>query len=100
VVSSTAASLIYGSNLPFVDQSRITMPHDSVSLVERLREHGVNYLVISERHTLFEFPELRPLLADVPDNVPEGLHRDTLITTPRRLAIYTVLPASGGAAKP
>lgn len=96
VVSSTAASLIYGSTLTFVDHSKITTPNDSVGLVDRMREHGVSYLVISERHTLFEFPALRSLLDDVPRNVPDGLQRDTLITTPRRLAIYKVLPAAGG----
>jgi hypothetical protein len=96
VVSSTAASLIYGSALTFVDHSKITTPDDPVGLVDRLRQHGVTYLVISERHTLFEFPELRSLLDAVPRNVPDGLQRDTLITTPRRLAIYKVLPATGG----
>jgi hypothetical protein len=96
VVSSTAASLIYGSTLTFVDHSKITNPDDSVGLVDRLRQNGVTYLVISERHTLFEFPALRSLLDDVPRNVPDGLQRDTLITTPRRLAIYKVLPAGGG----
>jgi hypothetical protein len=95
VVSSTTPSLIYGSTLAFVDQSKITTPDDSVGLVDRLRQHGVTYLVVSERHTLFEFPALRSLLADVPRHVPDGLQRVTLITTPRRLAIYRVLPAGG-----
>lgn len=92
VVSSTAKSLIYGSSLAFVDQSDITRPGDSVGLVDRLREHGVTHLVVTQRHTLFEFPELRGLLADTPRDVPDGLQRDTLITSPRRLAIYRVLP--------
>ncbi|MBE0593895.1 MAG: hypothetical protein IH616_16000 [Gemmatimonadales bacterium] len=95
VVSTSAASLIYGSELPFVDHSAIRTAGDSVDLVDWLREHSVTYLVISERHTLFEFPEMRSLLADVPRGVPVGLQRDTLITTPRRLAIYRVLPAGG-----
>lgn len=97
-VSSTAASLIYGSSLPFVFQSKVAPPGDSVGLVDRLRQHHVTYLVVSERHTLFEYPELSALLADVPRHVPDGLQRDTLITTPRRLAVYRVLaPGSGPA---
>jgi hypothetical protein len=95
VVSCTAASLIYGSTLRFIDHSKIVSPDDSVGHVDRLRQHGVTYLVISERHTPNEFPELRSLLADVPQGVPDGLQRDTLITDPRRIAVYRVLPDSG-----
>ncbi len=102
-VTSTAASLIYGSTLPFVSQPKVAPPGDSVGLVERLRAHHVTYLVVSQRHTLFEYPELAELLADVPRRVPDGLQRDTLITTPQRLAVYRVLAAGGapaGAARP
>lgn len=99
VVSSTAASLPYGTNVKFVDHDRIHMRGDSVDLLERLHQHGVRYLVITERHTLFEFPELASLLQDVPRNVPTGLQRDTLITAPRRLAIYRVVPDGGGPAQ-
>jgi len=95
VVSTSTPSLLYGSDLPFVDHSAFRNAAEPVDLVDWLREHSVNYLVVSERHTLFEFPELRPLLADVPRAVPAGLVRDTLITSPRRLAIYRVLPAGG-----
>lgn len=95
VVSSTAASLPYGTNLKFVDHDGIHMPGDSVGLLDRLHQHGVTYLIITERHTLFEFPELGSLLADVPHNVPTGLQRDTLITAPRRLAIYRVVRDAG-----
>jgi hypothetical protein len=95
VVSSTAASLPYGTNLRFVDHDSIHPPGDSVGLLDRLHRHGVTHLVITERHTLFAFPELASLLEDVPRNVPAGLQRDTLITTPRRLAIYRVLRDGG-----
>ncbi len=72
-------------------------PRDSVGLLDRVHQHGVTYLVITERHTLFAFPEMASLLEDVPRNVPAGLQRDTLITAPRRLAIYRVLRDDGGA---
>lgn len=90
VVSSTAGTLRYGAKWDFVDQSRIMRPADVDSMARRLRDHGVTHLVISERHTLFEFPSLRALLADSVVSLPRGLERDTLITSPLRLAIYRV----------
>lgn len=95
VVSSTAASLPYGTNLTFVDHDSIHTRRDSVGLVDRLQQHGVTHVVITERHTLFEFPELASLLDDMPRNVPTGLQRDTLITSPHRLAIYRVVSNGG-----
>jgi hypothetical protein len=91
VVSTTAASFRYGTTMGFVDQDSIMRPGESKDLVNRLREHGVTHLIITERHTLFQFPDLKYLLEDSVTNVPAGLQRDMLIVSPRRLAIYRVL---------
>ncbi len=91
MVSSTAATLRYGTDLQFIDQSEIIRPEETDSLVTILREHGVTYLVISERHTLFEFQNLESLLLDSP-SIPLDLEREMLITNPKRLAIFRVKP--------
>jgi hypothetical protein len=92
VVSTTAASFRYGTNIPFVDLDDILAPKESKELVSRLRQHGVTFLIITERHTLYNFPDLKYLLADEVDNPPTGLRRELLIKDPRRLAVYRVLP--------
>jgi hypothetical protein len=91
-VSSTASSFPYDTDLPFIDQSEIMDPDETGQLVARLQEHGVTHLVITERHTLWEYPDLAYLLADTVPDVPSGLQRDTLIREPFRLAIYRVAP--------
>jgi len=91
VVSTTAASLRYGSTIPFVNLRNILRPDESNELVSSLRRHRITYLVITERHTLYSFPNLKYLLEDHIDNLPVGLRRELLIREPRRLAIFRVL---------
>jgi len=92
VVSTTAGSFPYGTTVRFVPQQELMRPEETDRLVERLRQHGVTRLIVTERHTVAAYPALAYLLADSVTNLPPGLRRDTLIVSPRRLAIYRVLP--------
>jgi hypothetical protein len=90
VVSTTARSFRYGTTVPFVRQNDIMRPDETPLLVERLRQHHITHF-ITERHTLYVFPDLAYLLQDAVPNTPAGLRRELLITTPLRLAVYRVL---------
>jgi hypothetical protein len=92
IVSTTAAGFRYGLTVPFKDSDDILRPRDSKEVASRLREAGVTYLIVTERHTLHNFPDFKYLLEDRLDHPPEGLNRELLIREPRRLAIYRVLP--------
>ncbi len=72
VVCSTASSLVYGTPLRFVSQSSIMRPAETGQLVERLRQHRVTHFVITERHSLFNYPDLRFLLQDHVPRFPMG----------------------------
>jgi hypothetical protein len=91
VVCSTASSLVYGTSLRFIDQNAIIRPQETGHLVERLREHKVTHFVVTERHSLYEYPDLKPLLQDHVPSPLLGLRREFLVTAPMRLAIYRVL---------
>jgi len=91
LVCSTAGSLSYGASFAFVDQSDLMRPDQTKDLVNVLRSHKVTHLVVTERHTLYEYPDLAVLLEDRPKETPSGLRRDLLITSPKRLAIYRIL---------
>lgn len=93
VVSTTAGSFPYGTAVSFVSQQAIMRPEETDQLVDRLRQHGVTHLIVTERHTPLVYPALTYLLGDSVTNLPSGLRRDTLIARPRRLAIYRVLPS-------
>jgi hypothetical protein len=97
VISTTAGSFPYGTTIRFVRQQAIMLPEETDQLVDRLREHGVTRLVITERHTVDVYPALAYLLDDSVTHLPPGLRRDTLIVRPRRLAIYRVLPREAAA---
>jgi 4-amino-4-deoxy-L-arabinose transferase-like glycosyltransferase len=90
LVSSTAGSLPYSTTLRFVDRDELIKPGEEGELVERLRAHGVTYLVLTERHGYANFPSLQYLLADVLPELPPGFVRELLITKPKRLAIYRI----------
>ena len=92
VVSSTAATISYGGRFRFVDFDRIRRGRDGLDVVADLREAGVTHLVVTARHSLFQYPAQAVLLADSLSMVPDGLVRDTLIVYPQRLAIFRVLP--------
>jgi hypothetical protein len=92
LVSTTAAGFRYGTTMPFIDMDRVLRPNQTTDLVSRLRERGITDLVITERHTLFNFPDLKDLLNETPSHIPSGLERELLLKSPRRLAIYKVLP--------
>jgi hypothetical protein len=90
VVSSTAASLPYGATFKFIDRDDLIRPGQESELLERLRSHGVTYLVLTERHGYSQFPALQYLLdKDLPD-LPAGFARELYITEPRRVAIYSI----------
>lgn len=97
VVTTTAKSFQDGLGIPFVEQTAIMPRGDTSGMVERLRDHHVTHLLIVERHSLYVYPELGFLLADTLVGLPAGLRRDTLITSPARLAILRVLPGGSGA---
>jgi hypothetical protein len=90
LVSSTASSLSYGATFPFVDQDQIMQPEDQGHLVDMLRRHNVTHFVVTERHSLYEYPDLKNLLRDSTEDVPHGLDRVLLLKGPKRLAIYQV----------
>jgi len=90
LVTSTAGSLPYGLDTRFIDQDQIYRVKRLDQFVERLRGAGVTTVVVTDRHSLDEHPELEPLLRDDPSGIPAGLHRDTLLLQPRRLAILRV----------
>ena len=92
IACSTAGSVAYRTGVDFVDQSAIMRPGETAKLVDRLRRHGVTHLVITERHTPQEFPDLESLLDDQVSDLPPGLRRELLVERPKRLAIYRVLP--------
>jgi hypothetical protein len=91
VVSTTAASFRYGTTVPFVDLDEILRPAESKEVAVRLRQKGVTHLIITERHTLYNFPDFKYLLEDRLDRPATGLKRELLIREPRRLAIYRVI---------
>jgi hypothetical protein len=91
-VSSTAGSLPYGTGLRFIDHTHLLRDSQVDSLAAILRAKGVTRLVVSERHTLFEFPSMRPLVEEAGSVNWPGLRLDTLIGVRHRAAIYTVLP--------
>ena len=90
VVSGTEASLPYGTQLRFRDLSGLLLDADTDSLTTILSRNGVTHLVVTERHTLFEFPSLRPLLDSPDDNRWSDLVPDTVITAPRRVVLFRV----------
>jgi hypothetical protein len=92
VVSTTASSISYGASFRFVDFDDIWRGQDNLDFVGALRSAGVTHLVITERHSLFDYPSHATFLADSIRSMPAGLSRDTLIVTPRRLAIFSVRP--------
>ena len=92
LVSSTALSLKHSSRFPFIDLNALLAPREWDQVVDRLRAAGVQYLVVTERHEVDEFPQFAAMLEDVPTQVPPGLRRDTLITSPKRLGIFRVMP--------
>ena len=92
VVSTTAASLSYGAKFRYIDFDEIMVGHDSANFVDKLRARGVTHFVVSERHSLWVYPSERPLLADSIASLPAGLIRDTLIVSPKRVAIFSVVP--------
>jgi hypothetical protein len=92
LVSTTAAGFRYGTTMSFVDLDNVLTPEQIPDLVSHLRRQNVTELVITERHTLFNFPQLKDLLSDSPGNIPPGLERILLLKEPRRLAVYKVLP--------
>jgi hypothetical protein len=92
VVSTTAASFAYGSTVPFVDHDKIMCWEEPDRLVARLREHRVTHFIVTERHTVYSFPDLAYLLEDPIPRPLDGLKREMLIVRPRRLAIFRVLP--------
>jgi hypothetical protein len=100
VVSATAGGLAYGSRFTFVDLNNLIHPGEWNLLVEKLRGAHVNYLVVSERHGMSQFPEFADLLRDGPRDVPVGLRRDMRIDSPRRLAIFAVVVDDSTSAKP
>lgn len=95
LVASTIGSFPYGIDVPFIQQTAVVAPNEANQLVEKLRERGVTHLIVSERHTLWEFPGLEPLL-DESTRVPSGLHRELLITHPKRIAILRVVAPDSG----
>ena len=92
LVSSTAATIAYGGRFRFVDFDNIRRGRDGLDVVADLRRAGVTHLVVTARHSLFQYPAQAVLLADSLPLVPDGLVRDTLIVYPKRLAIFRVLP--------
>ena len=92
VVSSTAATISYGGLFRFVDFDSLRQGRDGLDIVPVLRGAGITHLVITARHSLYQYPSQAILLADSLSIVPDGLVRDTLIKQPRRLAIFRVLP--------
>ena len=92
LVASTAATISYEGRFRFVDFDDIRRGRDGLDVVADLRRAGVTHLVVTARHSLFQYPAQAVLLADSLPIVPDGLVRDTLIVYPRRLAIFRVLP--------
>lgn len=91
VVSSTAASLRYQLDRRFIDHSLLFTDAQVDSLTAVLRGHGITHLVVTERHTLFEFPSLGPLLQDPEGRSPPGLRVALEIHEPRRAVVFEVL---------
>jgi hypothetical protein len=89
LVSTTAASFSYGTTMAFIDMDDVLTADQVGELVPRMRQRGITDLIITERHTLFNFPQLKYLLNDSVEP-PPGLSRELLIKNPRRLAIYRV----------
>ena len=90
LVSSTAGSLPYATTFRFVDRDEFIKPGDEGELIQRLRAHGVTYLVLTERHGYTNFPSLQYLLADDLPELPKGFARELLIKKPKRVAIYHI----------
>ncbi len=53
-----------------------------------LKRAGATHLVVTERHSLWVYPWMKPLLYSDRHSTPAGLVLDTLIVTPRRIAVY------------
>jgi hypothetical protein len=87
-VATTATSLEYGAIFPLLDQDTIVSRADSTRFVSVLKRVGVTHLVVSERHSLWDYPWMKPLLYGDGHSTPPGLVLDTLILTPRRIAVY------------
>ncbi len=92
LVSSTSYAVVYGAKFRFVRFARIWGGRDDLEFVDALRAAGVTHLIVTERHTVPGYPSQGELLADSVRRMPAGLVRDTLIVTPRRLAILSVQP--------
>jgi hypothetical protein len=87
-VATTATSLEYGATFPVLDQDSILSPADSAVFVSVLRRAGATHLVVTERHSLWVYPWMKPLLYAGGHSTPPGLVLDTLILTPHRIAVY------------
>jgi hypothetical protein len=87
-VATTATSLEYGANFPVLDQDTIVSSADSTGFVSVLKRAGATHLVVTERHSLWEYPWMKPLLYGDGHSTPPGLLLDTLILTPHRIAVY------------
>lgn len=89
-VATTATSLEYGANFPVLDQDSIVSSADSAEFVSVLKRAGATHLVVTERHSLWAYPWMKPLLYGDRRSTPPGLVLDTLILTPHRVAVYSL----------
>jgi hypothetical protein len=87
-VVTTATSLEYGANFLVLDQDTIVSRVDTAGFVSALERVGATHLVVTERHSLWEYPWMKPLLYADGHPAPPGLVLDTLILTPHRIAVY------------
>jgi hypothetical protein len=87
-VATTATSLEYGANFAVLDQDTIVSRADSAGFVSALKRAGATHLVVTERHSLWVYPWMKPLLYADGHSSPPGLVLDTLILSPYRIALY------------
>jgi hypothetical protein len=87
-VATTATSLEYGANFPVLDQDTIVSRDDSTRFVSVLKRAGATHLVVTERHSLWDYPWMKSLLYSDGHSTPPGLVLDTLILRPPRVAVY------------
>jgi hypothetical protein len=87
-VATTATSLEYGASFRVLDQDTIVSRVDSAGFVSALKRAGATHLVVTERHTLWVYPWMKPLLYADAHSSPPGLALDTLILSPYRIAVY------------
>jgi MFS family permease len=85
-VATTATSLEYGANFPVLDQDTIVSSADSTGFVSVLKRAGATHLVVTERHSLWDYPWMKPMLYG--HSTTPGLVLDTLILRPSRVAVY------------